>query len=56
MVWGEQSVDAVVWQAEFADVERVALVKIVGNSNQTLIPAGSWFHTPRAKHRSASYE
>jgi hypothetical protein len=56
MVWGEQSVDAVLWQGEFADAERVALVKIVGNSNQTLIPTGSWFHTPRAKHRFVSYE
>lgn len=56
MVWGEQSVDAVLWQGEFADAERVAQVKIVGNSNQTLIPTGSWFHTPRAKHRFASYE
>jgi hypothetical protein len=56
MVWGEQSVDAVLWQGEFADAERVAVVKIVGNSNQTLIPTGSWFHTPRAKHRFAAYE
>ncbi len=56
MVWGEQSVDAVLWQGEFADAERVALVKILGNANQTLIPTGSWFHVPRAKHRFASYE
>ena len=56
MVWGEQSVDAVLWHGEFTNAERVALVKIVGNSNQTLIPTGSWFHMPRAKHRFASNE
>jgi len=56
MVWGEQSVDAVLWQGEFVDVEPVARVKIVGKTNQTLIPTGSWFHAPRGKHRFVSYE
>jgi len=56
MVWGEQSADAVLWQGEFTNAERVAAVKIVGSASQTLIPTGSWFHTPRAKHRFEAYE
>jgi hypothetical protein len=56
MVWGEESLDAVLWQGDFSSAQRVATVKIVGNSNQTLIPTGSWFHAPRGKHRFAGYE
>ncbi|PYJ87781.1 MAG: hypothetical protein DME22_00375 [Verrucomicrobia bacterium] len=56
MVWGEKSVDAVLWRDDFAHAERVALVKIIGNTNQTLIPTGSWFNAPRGKHRFATYE
>lgn len=56
MVWGEESVDAVLWQAEFNEGQRVDQVKIVGNSNQTIIPTGSWFRVPKGKHRFAIYE
>jgi hypothetical protein len=56
MVWGEQSVDAVLWQEDFSEAQRLAAVNIVGNSNQTLIPTGSWFRVPKGKHRFASYE
>lgn len=56
MVWGEQSVDAVVWQGEFRAAEPVALVKIVGSSNQMVTPTGSWFDEPRGKNRFALYE
>jgi hypothetical protein len=56
MVWGEQSIDAVFWQKDFATAERVARVDIVGTLKQTLIPTGSWFRAPRGKHRFTSYE
>jgi hypothetical protein len=56
MVWGEESVDVVLWQEDFAAAQRVALVKVVGNSNHTLIPTGSWFHAPRGKNRFEAYE
>lgn len=56
MVWGEKSVDAVVWQDDFASARGVATIEIVGDSNQTLTPTGSWFHEPRGKHRFESYE
>jgi hypothetical protein len=56
MVWGEQSVDAVLWQVEFSHAERVAQVKIIGNAEQTLTPTGSWFRAPKGKHRFALYE
>lgn len=56
MVWGEASVDAVLWHDDFTSAQRVAAVKIVGNTNQTLIPTGSWFHVPKGKHRFAAYE
>jgi hypothetical protein len=55
MVWGEQSVDAVLWQGEFCHAERVAHANIVGSTNQTLIPTGSWFRAPKGKHRFALY-
>jgi hypothetical protein len=56
MVWGEQSVDAVLWRREFTHAERVTSVQIVGNSNTTLIPTGSWFRATRSKPRITSYE
>lgn len=56
MVWGEQSVDAILWQEEFSEAQRLAAIKIVGNLNQTLIPTGSWFRAAKGKHRFALYE
>jgi len=56
MVWGEQSIDAVLWQDEFSHAERVVRVNICGSTNQTLIPTGSWFRAPKGKHRFALYE
>ena len=56
MVWGEQSVDAVVWRDEFSQAERVVQVNILGNTKQILIPTGSWFRAPKGKHRFAFYE
>jgi hypothetical protein len=56
MVWGEESVDAVLWQGDFGGGQRVNMVKIAGNPNQTIIPTGSWFRAPKGKHRFATYE
>lgn len=56
MVWGEQSVDAVVWQGEFTHAERVAQANILGSTNRILTPTGSWFRAPKGKHRFALYE
>lgn len=56
MVWGEESVDAVLWQEDFADAQRISWVKVAGNTNQTLIPTGSWFRAPRGRHRFATDE
>ena len=55
MVWGEVSVDAVLWHGDFAAAERVSAVTVVGNRNQTIIPTGSWFRAPRGKHRFKYY-
>ena len=56
MVWGEGSVDAVIWQGDFTSAERVDSVQIVGGAGGILRPKDSWFTTPRAKHRFSSYE
>ena len=56
MVWGEKSVDAVLWQEDFGTGQRVDAVKIVWNPDKTLTPTGSWFRTPKGKHRFATYE
>lgn len=56
MVWGEESVDAVIWQSDFASAERVQETQIVGSAGSILSPTGSWFRTPRAKHRFTAYE
>jgi hypothetical protein len=55
MVWGEASVDAVVWHGSFSQAERVDEIH-VGNPPRVLIPNGSWFRPPRGRHRFAAYE
>lgn len=56
MVWGESSVDAVLWQGDFDNGQRIDTVKIFGNPNQTIIPTASWFRAPKGKNRFATYE
>jgi hypothetical protein len=51
MVWGEESVDAVLWQDEFVLPQRVDTVKFLGDLNHTLIPTGSWFRRPKGNNR-----
>jgi homogentisate 1,2-dioxygenase len=43
MVWGESSLDAVAWHSNFAEVQQVDEVRIVGRSSQILTPRGTWF-------------
>ena len=56
MVWGEGSVDAVIWQGDFTSAERVDSVQIVGGAGGILRPKDSWFTAARAKHRFSRYE
>lgn len=51
MVWGEASMDAVVWQGEFTAAEAVTDIRITGATPRTLTPTGSWFYGSRGKHR-----
>ena len=56
MVWGEESVDAVIWQGDFAHAERVHAIQIFGGAGGILRPKDSWFRTPRGTHRFTAYE
>lgn len=56
IVWGEASVDAVVWRGDFAGPMTAAEIRIVGATPQALNPTNSWFQRPRGKHRFESYE
>jgi hypothetical protein len=56
MVWGEESVDAVIWQGGFTGAERVDSILIVGGTDGILRPKDSWFTTPRGTHRFSDYE
>ena len=56
LVWGEESVDAVVWSGDFSEPIAATTILITGNPPLLLTPTGSWFHPPRAKHRFEAYE
>lgn len=56
MVWGEKSVDAVLWYGDFARGQRVHKIKIAGTPTKTMAPTGSWFRAPKGKHRFVLYE
>lgn len=43
MVWGESSVDAVIWHGNFDKACRVDEVRVVNGSTKVLIPKGTWF-------------
>jgi hypothetical protein len=51
MVWGERSIDGVVWDGDFKTALRLDELKIIGASTELLIPKGSWFRARRRKHR-----
>lgn len=46
-VWGEASVDAVVWQGDFSTVGRIDEILVVGSGARVLVPRGTWFVRPR---------
>lgn len=56
IVWGEASVDAVVWSGDFAGPMTAKEIYIQGTTPQTLYPTQSWFHNPRGKHRFEAFE
>lgn len=54
IVWGESSVDAVVWSGDFSAPEVAREISIPGKP--PLIPTGSWFQPKRGFHRFPSDE
>lgn len=45
MVWGEASVDAVVWSGDFREARPVQEVVVDGcDATRVLVPRGTWFH------------
>jgi len=47
MVWGETSIDAVVWDGDFTRAQALSELRITGVSPKVLVPRGSWFRRPR---------
>lgn len=43
IIWGELSVDAVIWVGDFRQAQRVRSIIIRNGGTDTLIPRGSWF-------------
>jgi hypothetical protein len=50
-VWGERSVDGVLWLNDSTSPLMLDQVKIVGVRAESLVPKGTWFRKPRRKHR-----
>jgi hypothetical protein len=42
-VLAEDAVDAVMWEADFAEAQRVDEIRVTGEPPAALVPAGSWF-------------
>jgi hypothetical protein len=54
MVWGEQSLDAVVWSGSFTKAEPIRRVRILKERKSLIIaPRNTWFKEPRAYWRKA---
>ena len=56
IVWGETSVDAVVWSGDFAGPTTARDIRIDGVTPHILQPTNSWFQRSRGKHRYEPYE
>ena len=56
MVWGEQSVDAIVFCGDFASAQRVDEVQILGSGAKALTPTGSWFRPAIETTRFSFYD
>ncbi len=51
-VWGEKSVDAVLWRGDFSQAQRLDEIRIARpGGDLILIPRGTWFQEPRAYWR-----
>lgn len=48
MVWGESSVDAVLWCGDFTEPHKIDEVHIVGGMTRVVFPRGTWFRKARA--------
>ncbi len=56
MVWGNGSVDAVIWCGDFAEAKAVDEVQIAKEPPDILTPTQSWFRAPSGKHGFKSYD
>lgn len=48
LVWGESSVDAVIWD-DFKNAKRVNSIEVIGKTREIQIPRCSWFVYPNKK-------
>ena len=46
-VWADDAIDAVMWEADFAEARRVDEIRVTGEPPAALVPTGSWFMPPR---------
>jgi len=51
MVWGEDSVDAVVWEGDFEQPRRIDEIHITGEPYVRIIPTDTWFRPSRKAKR-----
>lgn len=56
VVWAEKSIDAVIWEGDFQQAQRIDEIRVLGEPQLTLAPNGSWFEPPRGKHRFIPYD
>ena len=51
LVWGEASVDGVVWQETFEQAQPLDLIRVGSTTCQDMRPTGSWFRRPARFNR-----
>jgi hypothetical protein len=51
IVWGEQSMDSVMWSGDFAVASALDGLRVVGGEATNLKPTGSWFRRAKGKNR-----
>jgi hypothetical protein len=56
LVWGERSIDGVVWHDSFQAAVPIDEVQLTGAATKILVPTHSWFRAPKGKHRFEVYE
>lgn len=55
MVWGESSLDAIVWHGKFVNAHQVDEVHIIGSTTKILTPTCTWFKGTRYSLRGRNY-